>query len=176
MHDERWVSFAESTQRSAVVVDAIRRWWAEIGSRMFVDAHRLLVAVDCREGTTELPSRWKGEIAELAAETGVEITVCPCPPATSKWNTIEHRMVSYLSMGRPDQPTKSRRTVIELVSSPDPERRVWISTEVSGSPAERDAMVGDTGLARLALAEDGRNDEGNSVLSSSSHERMVPRT
>ena len=60
---------------------------------------------------------WKVELARLAAETGLEITVCHYPPGTSKWNRIEHRMFSFITMNWRGKPLTSLRTIIELISA-----------------------------------------------------------
>ena len=60
---------------------------------------------------------WKVELAKLAAETGLRITVCHYPPGTSKWNRIEHRMFSFITMNWRGRPLTSLRTIIELISA-----------------------------------------------------------
>ena len=47
---------------------------------------------------------WKKELAALADAAGLAITVCHMPPGTSKWNKIEHRLFSYISMNWAGQP------------------------------------------------------------------------
>ena len=60
---------------------------------------------------------WKVHLARLAAETGLRITVCHYPPGTSKWNRIEHRMFSFITMNWRGRPLTSLRTIIELISA-----------------------------------------------------------
>jgi hypothetical protein len=79
-------------------VASIRRWWQARGSLDYPQASRLLITADAG-GTGGYRYRvWKSELAALAAETGLQVTVCHFPPGTSKWNTIEHRLFSHSTL------------------------------------------------------------------------------
>ena len=99
-----FVSVGTSRDTAAFAVNAIRAWWREEGSARYPGARRMLVTCDaggcndCRHHT------WKDQLAVLAAETGLEVTVCHFPPGTSKWNRIEHRLFCHITRtwrGRP---------------------------------------------------------------------------
>ena len=72
---------------------------------------------------------WKVELAKLAAETGLEVTVAHYPPGTSKWNKIEHKMWSFISMNWRGRPLVSYRTIIELISATTTESGLTIRAE-----------------------------------------------
>ena len=104
MNDEGWVSVGDSADTASFAVEAIRRWWASMGRQRFGNATKLLVTADAGGSNGHRVRLWKIELAKLAAETGLEITVAHYPPGTSKWNRIEHKMFSFISMnwrGRP---------------------------------------------------------------------------
>ena len=85
----------------------VGRWWKVRGSRDYPQASRLLVTADAGGSNSYRYRVWKGELAALAAETGLAITVCHFPPGTSKWNKIEHRLFGHhpeLAGQAPDQP------------------------------------------------------------------------
>ena len=103
-NNEGWVSVGDVADTAEFAVNAIRSWWNLMGRTRFPDATRLLITADGGGSNGHRVRLWKAELAKLAAETGLEITVCHYPPGTSKWNRIEHRMFSYITMnwrGRP---------------------------------------------------------------------------
>ena len=81
------------------------------------DATRLLITADCGGSNGYRVRAWKTQLAALAAETGLRITVCHYPPGTSKWNRIEHRMFSFITANWRGRPLTDLRTIIELISA-----------------------------------------------------------
>jgi hypothetical protein len=79
-------------------VATICSWWEQAGRVAYPQATRLLVTADAGGSNGYRVRAWKTELARLAAETGLAITVCHFPPGTSKWNRIEHRLFSHISM------------------------------------------------------------------------------
>jgi len=87
-NDEGWVSVGDTADTSSFAVEAIRRWWYSMGQPRFPDATTLLITADAGGSNGHRVKLWKVELAKLAAETGLAITVCHYPPGTSKWNRI----------------------------------------------------------------------------------------
>ena len=85
-NNEGWVSVGDNADTAAFAVNAIRRWWEKMGKARFPDATRLLVTADAGGSNGYRLKAWKVELARLAKDTGLEITVCHYPPGTSKWN------------------------------------------------------------------------------------------
>ena len=102
--DEGWVSVGDDADTAGFAVATIGRWWAQMGRARYPKATRLLICADAGGSNGYRIRAWKVELAKLAAETGLEITVAHFPPGTSKWNKIEHRLFSFITMnwrGRP---------------------------------------------------------------------------
>ena len=85
-NDEGWVSVGENADTAAFAVESIRRWWQHMGAERFPEAKRLLITADGGGSNGYRIRAFKVELAKLAKETGLEITVCHYPPGTSKWN------------------------------------------------------------------------------------------
>lgn len=99
-----WVSVGIDHDTSAFAVATIRKWWQDMGRDKYPNARRLLITADCGGSNGNRPWLWKHELAKLAVDTGLQITVCHYPPGTSKWNKIEHRLFSRITAnwrGRP---------------------------------------------------------------------------
>ncbi len=116
-NDEGWVSVGDTADTAEFAVEAIRRWWTTIGSQRFPDATTLTITADGGGSNGSRVRAWKFHLARLAAETGLAITVLHYPPGTSKWNKIEHRLFSFISMNWRGRPLTSIRTIIELIGA-----------------------------------------------------------
>ena len=116
-NNEGWVSVGDTADTAEFAVESIRRWWQRHGQARFGDSRRLLITADAGGSNGYRVRAWKKHLAELATETGLEITVCHYPPGTSKWNKIEHRLFSFISMNWRGRPLTDLRTIIELISN-----------------------------------------------------------
>ncbi len=107
-----WVSVDTDHDTAAFTVNTIRSWWNTAGSATYHGATGLLITADGGGSNGYRLRLWKTELAALAAETGLEITVCHLPPGTSKWK-IEHKLFSHiwheLARATPDQPRGHRQ-------------------------------------------------------------------
>jgi transposase len=115
-NDEGWVNVGDTADTAEFAVESIRRWWNQMGHDRFPGAERLLITADAGGSNGYRLKAWKVQLARLAAETGLDITVCHYPPGTSKWNRIEHRMFSFITMNWRGRPLTSLRVIIELIS------------------------------------------------------------
>ena len=112
-----WVGVGDSADTSEFATNTIRTWWNTQGKNRFPNATRLLITADAGGSNGYRPRAWKWFLAKLAAETGLVITVVHYPPGTSKWNKIEHRLFSFISMNWRGQPLVDMATIIELISA-----------------------------------------------------------
>ena len=112
-----WVSVGTDHDTAAFAVQAIRTWWRNAGQPAYPAATRLLICADGGGSNGYRTRLWKTELAALAAETGLEITVCHLPPGTSKWNKIEHRLFSHISMNWRGRPLTSHEVIVSLIAS-----------------------------------------------------------
>ena len=112
-----WVTVGTSADTAEFATSAISRWWEEMGRAAYPDATRLLITADGGGSNGHRSRLWKREIAAFAAEAGLEITVCHYPPGTSKWNKIEHRMFSHITMNWRGRPLESHEVVVSLIAN-----------------------------------------------------------
>jgi transposase len=150
-NDEGWVSVGDTADTASFAVEAIRRWWYSMGQSRFPEAHKLLITADAGGSNGHRVKLWKVELAKLAAETGLEITVCHYPPGTSKWNKIEHRMFSFISMNWRGRPLVSYRTIIELISATTTKSGLTIRAERDQNYYKTGVQVTKAELAALPL-------------------------
>jgi len=114
--NEGWMSVGDDHDTAAFAVNAVRRWWQAMGAERYPKARRLLITADAGGSNGYRNKLWKVELAKLAAETGLSISVCHYPPGTSKWNKVEHRMFSFITINWRGRPLTSYRTIVELAA------------------------------------------------------------
>lgn len=112
-----WVSVGTDHQTAAFAVNTLQTWWNTRGRHTYPDTDRLLITADSGGSNGNRRRTWKTELATLAAETGLAISVCHLPPGTSKWNKIEHRLFSQITMNRRGRPLTSHETILNLIGA-----------------------------------------------------------
>ncbi|WP_330460075.1 ISAzo13 family transposase [Streptomyces sp. NBC_00820] len=112
-----WVSVGTDHDTAAFAVASIQRWWQARGRHDYPQATRLLITADAGGSNGYRTRAWKTELAALAAETGLDITVCHMPPGTSKWNKIEHRLFSHISMNWRGRPLTSHDVIVNSIAA-----------------------------------------------------------
>jgi hypothetical protein len=122
-----------------------------MGLERFPRAKRLLITADAGGSNGYRVKLWKLDLAALAKETGLDITVCHYPPGTSKWNKIEHRMFSYISMNWRGRPLVSYRTIIELIAATTTTTGLTVRADEDLNFYEKGRKVSDAELAAVPL-------------------------
>src|SRR3954453_13415581 len=112
-----WVSVGTDHETAAFAVNTLRAWWNTCGRHTYPDTDRLLITADSSGSNGNRRRTWKTELATLAAETGLAISVCHLPPGTSKWNKIEHRLFSQITMNWRGRPLTSHETILQLIGA-----------------------------------------------------------
>jgi hypothetical protein len=115
--NEGWVNVGDDHDTPAFAVSSIARWWERMGRARYPEADRLMITADAGGSNAYRSRMFKAELAKLAASIGLVITVCHMPPGTSKWNKIEHRLFSFISMNWRGKPLTTYRTVVELIAA-----------------------------------------------------------
>ena len=151
-NDEGWVSVGDTADTASFAVEAIRRWWYSMGQPRFPGATKLLITADAGGSNGYRVKLWKVELAKLAQEIGLEITVVHYPPGTSKWNRIEHRMFSFISMNWRGRPLVSYRTIVELISNTTTAKGLRIRAEEDLNYYETGTKVSAAELAAVPLS------------------------
>jgi transposase len=150
-NNEGWVSVGDTADTGEFAVSAIRRWWDQMGKARFPTATRLLITADAGGSNGYRIRAWKHHLAQLATDTGLQITVCHYPPGTSKWNRIEHRMFSFISMNWRGRPLTSIRTIIELIAATATQTGLSIGADHDPAEYLTGVKISDAELAAIPL-------------------------
>ena len=125
-----WVSVGADHDTSAFAVQTLRRWWYAVGCHRYPDTDRLLICADGGGSNGYRVRAWKVELAGLAAEIGLTITVCHLPPGTSKWNKIEHRLFSQITLNWRGRPLTSHQIIVDLIGATSTATGLTVHTEL----------------------------------------------
>jgi hypothetical protein len=109
------VNVGVTHETAEFAVESIRRWWRLDGKRHYQGTRRLLICADSGGSNGNRQRAWKLHLQALSDETGMAITVCHYPPGTSKWNQIEHRLFSFISLNWQGKPLINFETVVNLI-------------------------------------------------------------
>ena len=128
--DAGWVTVGTDHDTAEFAVATISTWWRKAGSPAYPEASRLLITADGGGSNGHRTRLWKIELARLAAETGLIITVCHLPPGTSKWNKIEHRLFSHISMNWRGRPLTSHEVVVNTIAATTTRTGLTVAAEL----------------------------------------------
>jgi hypothetical protein len=135
--NEGFVNVGVSRETAEFAVESIRRWWKMVGRRHYPEARSLLVTADGGGGNGSRRKGWKYYLQQFAEEFGVSVTVCHFPPGTSKWNKIEHRMFSSISLNWQGKPLVSYQTVVNLIGGTRTKRGLRIKATLDTNEYEK---------------------------------------
>ena len=147
--NDGWVNLGISHDTAAFAVESIRRWWHVLGATRYPNARRLLINADCGGGNGNRIRLWKRELQALADELGIAITVNHLPPATSKWNRIEHRLFAFITMNWRGKPLVSHLIIVQLIASTTTKTGLTVTCQLDANPYEKGIKVTDVEMASL---------------------------
>ena len=115
--DLGWVNVGTDHDTASFAVGSIRRWWRSMGAPLYPAADRLLICADAGGSNGYRSRLWKVEVQRFASHAALEVTVCHFPPGTSKWNKIEHRLFSHITMNWRGRPLVSHDVIVNLIGA-----------------------------------------------------------
>jgi hypothetical protein len=161
------VNVGMSHDTSEYAVESLRQWWRRVGRRQYPQARRLLICADGGGSNGSRNRAWKYFLQQLTDESGLEITVCHYPPGTSKWNKIEHRMFSFISLNWKGQPLVSFETVIQLISATTTRTGLQIKARLDKRVYATGIKIAKEEMEKLNLRLHEKNPQWNYSLSPS---------
>jgi len=115
--NQGWVNVGVDHDTASFAVGSIRRWWDAMGAEVYPHADHLLICADSGGSNGYRIRLWKVELQAFVDATDLPVTVCHLPPGTSKWNKIEHRLFSHISMNWRGRPLVSHEVIVKLIGA-----------------------------------------------------------
>jgi Rhodopirellula transposase DDE domain len=160
-----WVSVGTDHDTTSFAVNAIRRWWRAMGKKRHPKARRLMISADGGGSNGHRVRLWKVELQKLADQLGLAITVCHLPPGTSKWNKIEHRLFSFITINWRGKPLRSYRTVVQLIAATTTDAGLQVRAELDDHKYPKGVKVSDSQLAAVNLSRHDFHGDWNYTIS-----------
>jgi Rhodopirellula transposase DDE domain len=163
--NEGWVNVGIDHDTAAFAVESIRRWWDRLGKKRYANkAKRLLITADCGGSNGYRVRLWKVELQKLANETGLAITIAHHPPGTSKWNRIEHRMFSFISINWRGRPLLSHQVIVQLIASTKTETGLNIACDIDWGKYPKGIKIPKAALKELNITYDDFHGDWNYTI------------
>ena len=163
--NQGWITIGVDHDTSSFAVASIRNWWRYLGSKVYTDAKKLLITADCGGSNGYRVRLWKKELQNFANEENLSITVCHFPPGTSKWNKIEHRLFSFISMSWRGQPLVSYQVLINLICSTKTRTGLNVHAILDENMYPRGVKISDDEMKMINLVRDQFHGEWNYTIS-----------
>jgi len=167
--NEGFVNVGISHDTAEFAVESVRRWWRWIGRRGYPTAARLLLCADGGGSNGSRNRAWKYHLQQFADQSGLAITVCHYPPGTSKWNKIEHRMFSFISLNWQGKPLVSYETVVNLIGATRTATGLRVKAKLDTKFYEAGVKITDEEMGQINLRTHRTNPEWNYTISPSDH-------
>ena len=155
-------------------MQTLRRWWRASGPARYLGARRLLICADSGGSNAARARAWKAELARLAAETGLEVTVCHYPPGTSKWNKVEHRLFAQITRNWRGLPLTSHQAVVELISAATTTTGLTVTAELDTSEYPTGLRYTSKQAGALPIGKHDFHADWNYTVRPEPHEIPVP--
>jgi transposase len=163
--DEGWVSIGTDHDTAAFAVQTIRRWWHVVGKVTYPNAKELFITADGGGSNGSRVRLWKLELQGIADEIGIPIRVSHYPPGTSKWNKIEHRLFSFITMNWRGEPLISHEVMINLIANTKTKTGLSVKVELDKREYPKGIKVLDDEFATINIIRDAFHGEWNYSIS-----------
>ena len=149
--DEAWVSVGTDHDTSAFAVQTIRRWWFSMGTQRYPQAKQWVITADGGGSNGHRVRLWKLELSRLAKETGLDIQVHHFPPGARKWNKIEHRLFSFITMNWRGRPLISHAVIVNLIARTKTRSGLKVRAELDTADYPKGLTVSDADLSAINI-------------------------
>ena len=163
-NNKGWVSVGTSSDTASFSVAAIRSWWENDGKISYPKAGKLYINAD-GGGSNGLKNRlWKSELQQFANDTGLKIHVSHLPAGTSKWNKIEHRLFSYISINWRGKPLTSLAVIIGLINGTTTETGLKVTAKLDEREYKTGIKISDDEFEKINLKQYKFHGEWNYII------------
>ena len=159
--NEGWVSVGTDHDTATFAVETIRRWWRTLGKPRYPKAKRIFITADGGGSNASRSRLWKYELQKFVDESGLRVTVSHFPPGTSKWNAIEHRLFSFISINWRGKPLVSHQVILDLIAATKTQKGLRVKSQLDTNEYPLGVKVSDGDLDRVNLIPDPFHGEWN---------------
>jgi transposase len=149
--NEGFVNVGITSDTAEFAVRSIRQWWEVMGRKRYPDSEKLLICADGGGSNGSRNRAWKYNLQKFSDRSGLSITVCHYPPGTSKWNKIEHRMFSFISLNWKGKPLESYETAVNLIGGTKNRKGLKIEARLDENEYRKGVRISDEEFSRINI-------------------------
>jgi len=161
------VSVGQSFDTARFAVNALRQWWQKLGCKVYATAKGILITADGGGSNGSRVRLWKIALQELVDEIGIPITVCHYPPGTSKWNPIEHKMFSHISINWRGKPLRSFDDVVQYIRATTTKSGLTIDADIDPNLYEKGIKISNKQFRTINIKKHDFQGQWNYTISPS---------
>jgi hypothetical protein len=159
-----WVNVGMTSDTAEFAVESIRQWWKRMGKKRYPKTKSLLVFADAGGSNGYRSRLWKKEIQDFADEQLLNITICHFPPGTSKWNKIEHRLFSFISVNWRGKPLLTYQIIINLIAATTTRTGLTVRARLDKRHYEKGIEVSKEEMEKIKLIKHDFHGEWNYTI------------
>jgi hypothetical protein len=153
------VAVGTSADTPQFATDCLSHWWMHEGRQAYPNATQLLLLADAGGSNGHRPRLFKSSLQQFANRSGVAVTVCHYPTGASKWNPVEHRLLSQISINWAAKPLRSLETMLGYIRGTATDTglrvRAWLNDKVYPTKVKiPDTVMNSLNLQRLPTCPD----------------------
>jgi len=162
--DEAWVSVGIISDTASFAVSSIHNWWNEMGKIAYINVPKIYITADGGGSNSSRSKLWKKELQLFANETNMEVNVSHYPPGTSKWNKIEHKLFSFISINWRAKPLLNLQIVVNLVGATTTVKGLKVRAKIDYRIYEKGIVVTDEELSKIKIIKNDFHGEWNYII------------
>jgi len=162
--NEGWVSVGISSDTAEFAVSSIEKWWLKMGREKYLKARKIYITADGGGSNSSKSRLWKHELQKFSNKYNIEVYVSHFPPGTSKWNNIEHKMFSYISINWRGKPLIDYNVVVNLIGNTKTKSGLEIRAELDPRKYEKGIKISDEDFLKIKIYKCKFHGEWNYII------------
>lgn len=164
LRNKGWVSVGVRSDTAQFAMESIRRWWNTMGKSAYPKATQLYINADGGGSNGYRVRLWKTEVQKFATQTGLTLHVSHFPPGTSKWNTIEHRMFSFITKNWRGKPLLDKATIVNLIGNTTTKTGLEIQADLNENVYKKGIKISDDEFNAIHIEREAFHGEWNYII------------
>ena len=162
--NQGFVNVGMTHDTAEFAVESLRQWWMGVGRRYYPKACHWLLCADSGGSNSSRSRAWKYYLQQLSDQLDIGMRVCHYPPGTSKWNKVEHRLFSFISLNWKGEPLVSYETVVNLIGSTRTKKGLRVKAKLDKKQYETGRKMSDEEMDQLNIKYDKVNPQWNYTI------------
>lgn len=159
-----FVNVGTTHDTAEFAVESLRQWWMLVGRQRYPESRQWLLCADSGGSNASRSRAWKYYLQRLSDQLGIGVSVCHYPPGTSKWNKVEHRLFSFISLNWKGEPLVSYETVVNLIGSTRTKKGLRVKAKLDKKQYDTGKKISDDEMDQLNIKYDQVNPQWNYTI------------